>query len=75
MELVTDLEGIHRRLDVQVELVWGAEDPFFPVDRTRQMMESLPDAHLTVIPGASLFSQEEAPEAVSRALLPVLTGG
>ncbi len=71
---VHDLPAVHRRLDVPVELVWGAMDPFFPVQRARDMVAGFPDAHLTVVDDASLFVHEEQPAQVAEALLPVLVG-
>ncbi|CAN5687761.1 hypothetical protein BH11ACT8_BH11ACT8_04010 [soil metagenome] len=71
---VTALGEIHRRIDVPVQLVWGEEDMFFPVARAREMVATFPDARLHVVPGAGLFSHEERPAEVARALLPVLTG-
>jgi haloalkane dehalogenase len=74
MKYVTDLTDIHRRIDVPVQLVWGDEDPFFPVERATAMVGQFPDARIEVIDGAGLFSHEERPAAVARALLPTLTG-
>lgn len=74
MRHVTDLPGVHRRLDVPVQLVWGDKDPFFPVARAKAMVAEFPDAHIEVIEGAGLFSHEERPADVARALLPTLTG-
>jgi pimeloyl-ACP methyl ester carboxylesterase len=73
MRYVRELTGIHARLDVPVKLVWGDQDPFFPVDRARAMVNEFPDATLDVIDGVGLFSHEEDPAAVARALLPTLT--
>lgn len=72
---VRALGGLHRRIDVPVQLVWGEHDRFFPVPLAEQMVSSFPDARLTVIPGAGLFSHEERPADVAAALLPVLTAG
>jgi pimeloyl-ACP methyl ester carboxylesterase len=74
MEHVTDLPGVHRRLDVPVQLVWGEQDPFFPVARAKAMVAEFPDARIEVIEGAGLFSHEERPADVARALLMTLTG-
>ena len=71
---VADLEGLHRRIAVPVQLVWGEQDRFFPVARAREMVGTFPDARLAVIPGAGLFAHEERPAEVAAALLPVLTG-
>lgn len=74
MQLVDDLADIHRRLDVPVQLVWGDQDPFFPIEQARAMVDGFPDARLATIAGAGLFAHEERPGEVARALLPVLTG-
>ena len=74
MQHVTDLTSIHRRIDVPVQLVWGDEDPFFPVERATAMVGQFPDARIEVIDGAGLFSHEERPAEVAQALLPTLTG-
>ena len=74
LRYVHELADVHRRIDVPVQLVWGDRDPFFPVDRARQMVNSFPDGRLSVIEGAGLFSHEEKPAEVAAALLPVLTG-
>jgi pimeloyl-ACP methyl ester carboxylesterase len=74
MQHVTGLPAVHRRLDVPVQLVWGDQDPFFPVARAEAMVAEFPDARIEVIDGAGLFSHEERPADVARALLPTLTG-
>ena len=74
VQLVHDLAAVHRRITVPVQLVWGEEDPFFPVAWARQMVGTFPGARLEVVPGAGLFAHEERPAEVARALLPILTG-
>lgn len=71
---VDRLGDVHARIDVPVQLVWGAEDPFFPVDRAREMVGTFPDARLHVVEDAKLFVHEERPAEVARALLPTLLG-
>ena len=61
-----------RRIDVPVQLVWGEQDIFFPVEWAREMVGTFPDARLEVIADAGLFSHEERPEAVAAALLQVV---
>jgi pimeloyl-ACP methyl ester carboxylesterase len=72
---VRDLGALHAKITVPVRLVWGEQDRFFPVEWARTMVADFANAHLEVIPGAGLFSHEERPVEVSRALLPVLTAG
>ena len=69
---VRQLGAIHRRIDVPVVMVWGEHDRFFPVGRIRPMADEFPDGRLEIVEGAGLFSHEERPEAVARALLPTL---
>ena len=71
---VRDLADVHRRITVPVQLVWGDQDPFFPLAWAEEMVGTFPDARLEVIRGAGLFSHEERPAEVARALLPVLVG-
>jgi len=72
-QMVADLAEVHARISVPVRLVWGDQDPFFPVANARKMVDTFADASIVEIPGAGLFSHEEAPDAVAEALLPVLT--
>jgi len=71
---VRALGDIHRRIDVPVQMVWGADDKFLPVTYARKMVTEFPDARLTEIAGAGLFSHEEKPAEVAAALLPTLAG-
>ena len=71
---VDELAALHQRIDVPVHLVWGDQDPFFPLAWAEEMVDTFPDARLTVVPGAGLFSHEERPAEVAAALLPTLTG-
>lgn len=71
---VHQLADVHARLDVPVKLVWGENDPYFPLDWTREMVETFPDASLHVVQGMRLFVHEEAPAEVAKALLPTLLG-
>jgi pimeloyl-ACP methyl ester carboxylesterase len=68
------LGDLHAKIGVPVQLVWGRDDPFFPLPWAEEMVGSFPDARLTVIENARLFSHEERPEEVAEALLPTLTG-
>ena len=56
-----------------VSLVWGEDDPFFPVERTRAMLpEFAGPVTLTVIPDGKLFVHEEFPVPAAEALLPAI---
>jgi haloalkane dehalogenase len=70
---IDELGALHARIDVPVQLVWGEDDPFFPVAWARDMVPSFTDARLEVIPRGRLFVHEELPAETAAALLPVLT--
>jgi pimeloyl-ACP methyl ester carboxylesterase len=69
---VHELKALHARIDAPVALVWGEQDAFFPVAWAQDMVGDFRDARLEVIPGAGLFSHEERPAEVARAMLPTL---
>ena len=70
---VRELADLHRRTNVPVRLVWGVHDRFFPVRWAEEMVSSFPNADISVIANAGLFSHEERPAEVATALLPLLT--
>ncbi len=74
VERIHQLADVHRRITVPVRLVWGDQDPFFPLKWADEMVSTFPNAQLKVIKGAALFSHEERPVEVAEALLPVLLG-
>ena len=75
LEKVDTLAEVHAKITVPVQLVWGEDDPFFPVEQAREMVETFPDARLHVIPGGKLFVHEEHPGAVAAAMLETLREG
>lgn len=61
-EHIAQLRDIHGRIRVPVLLIWGEDDPFFPLDRARPMLGQLGGgARLEIIPGAKLFAHEDHP--------------
>ncbi len=69
---VAQLAQVHAKISVPVQLVWGEDDPFFPVAQAREMVATFPDARLHVVPNAKLFSHEEYPDEVAEIMLPTL---
>lgn len=69
VQLVRDLAEVHRRIRVPVQLVWGDQDRFFPVEWAEEMTRTFPDARLDVVEGAGLFAHEERPAEVAQLLL------
>jgi haloalkane dehalogenase len=72
MRLIRDLREVHRSITVPVQLVWGEHDAFLPVAWAKEMVDTFPNARLTIIEDAGLFAHEERPAEVADALLPVL---
>lgn len=69
------IPDLHRRIRVPVQLVYGADDPFFPRAHARAMASTFAGpAALHLVEGGRLFAHEEHPEEVARVLLPVLAG-
>lgn len=67
-DVVDAMAQDHARLAMPVRLIWGADDPFFPVERARAMAGQFPQAQLVEIPAAKLFVHEEKPAAVAAAV-------
>jgi pimeloyl-ACP methyl ester carboxylesterase len=65
---VDQLRTLHARITIPVRLIWGTEDPTFPIEHARPMLDQLPHADLVEIPGAKLLPHEERPDAVLDAL-------
>ncbi len=72
---VAELAALHSKIDVPVQLVWGANDPFFPLAWAREMVATFANAKLHVVDDTKLFVHEERPQQVAEAMLPVLTRG
>jgi pimeloyl-ACP methyl ester carboxylesterase len=71
-DAVDALERGHARLAMPVRLIWGADDPTFPLELARRMREQFPHADLVEIPGARLLVHEERPTEVARAVMAFL---
>lgn len=68
-DVVDALAGDHARLAMPVRLIWGADDPTFPLVDAYRMVRQLPLGSLVGIPGARLMAHEEKPADVARAVL------
>jgi len=63
---VDALEHEHARLAMPVLLIWGADDPTFPIELARKMVTQFPNARLAEIANARLLVHEERPAEVAR---------
>ena len=60
---VDEMEATHRRITAPVLLLWGKDDPWFPLKRARGMLGQFAGgAQLIELPG-KVFAHEEHPEA------------
>lgn len=55
-------------LSMPVQLIWGADDPLFPVEHATRAHAMIRDCRLTVIEGAGHTPQAERPEEFNRVL-------
>ena len=67
-EPVDALAHEHARLTMPVRLIWGADDPTFPVALARAMATQFPNADMVEIPRARLLVHEECPAEVAGAI-------
>ncbi len=75
LDVLKTLTAVHARMTAPVQLVWGADDSFFPLAWTQEMVSGFAgDARLHVIRGGRLFAHEEHPQEAAEALLPTLVG-
>lgn len=62
---VRELPRVHAQMTSPCLLIWGEDDPFFPLAPAREMLTELPaGSSLEVIPDARLFVHEEHPQQV-----------
>lgn len=62
----------HARLSMPVRLLWGVDDPTFPLELARKMLAQFPHADLVEIRGARLLPHEEKPSEIARAVIDFL---
>ena len=63
-----DVAGRYGELRCPVQLLWGVEDGWIPLDSGRRLAGLLPAARFIEIPGAGHLVPEDAPEAILAAL-------
>ncbi|MDX3371847.1 alpha/beta hydrolase [Streptomyces sp. ME02-6987-2C] len=56
-------------LTMPVRILWGERDEWQPLTYGQRLAEDIPNARLTVIPGAGHFVMEDAPERVTEEIL------
>jgi pimeloyl-ACP methyl ester carboxylesterase len=78
--IIDKLEQTHAHISAPALLLWGVDDPFFPLDKARGMLAQFPGgAELIEIEPGKLFAHEEFPalfaEHARRFLLSVAASG
>lgn len=74
-KVVDGLAKGHAMITAKVLLIWGADDPVFPLAEAKAMARQFrTEPRFAVIPGAKTFPHEDFPAAVVDACLPFLLG-
>jgi pimeloyl-ACP methyl ester carboxylesterase len=55
-------------LSVPVQIVWGADDPLFPLSHAHRAHAAIPGSRLAVIEGAGHTPQTDRPDEFNRVL-------
>ena len=62
-ETVQGLTDVHRRLAMPALLIWGEDDPFFPIEKAKAMVAQFAGpTRFETVPKAKLFVHDERPE-------------
>jgi pimeloyl-ACP methyl ester carboxylesterase len=64
-----EAEGLYPTIRCPVQILWGEDDQWIPVERGRALQQMIPGAQFHPIPNAGHLVQEDAPEAIVAALL------
>ena len=60
-------------ISIPTAVIWGANDSFLPVKLGRRLAAAIPNASLTIVPGARHFLPEDAPRPLTDAIAALLT--
>jgi pimeloyl-ACP methyl ester carboxylesterase len=64
-----ELQRAYESIDIPVDIYWGGDDTWIPVDRGRELAAYIPHAHLDVVAGAGHLAQEDSPAELTAVLL------
>ena len=67
-----DVEGLYRRLDCPVTVLWGQQDAWIPFQKGKALAALIAHANLTLVPNAGRLVQEDCPEAIIAAALKLI---
>jgi pimeloyl-ACP methyl ester carboxylesterase len=63
-----EIEPLYPTLDLPVQVVWGTEDTWIPVDRAHRLAAQIPGARLDLVPDAGHLIQLDAPAHLTAVL-------
>jgi 3-hydroxyisobutyrate dehydrogenase-like beta-hydroxyacid dehydrogenase/pimeloyl-ACP methyl ester carboxylesterase len=70
-----EIEPLYGEIRVPVNMLWGADDVWIPPSTASKLQARIPGSTLRLIESAGHFLQEDAPSAVSEAILEALGRG
>ena len=62
----------HREISVPTSVVWGAHDPYLPLQLAERLTAAIPGAALEVIDDARHFTPEDSPRAIAQHIAALL---
>lgn len=64
-----EIESRYGEMRCPVNIIWGEQDGWIPVERGHELARRIPESSLRVVPEAGHLLQEDAPEALVASLL------
>ena len=64
-----EAESLYPTIRCPVQILWGEEDQWIPIERGRALQQMIPGSRFPPIANAGHLVQEDAPEAIVAALL------
>ena len=68
MRYTDEVQDRYGDMRCPVQVLWGEEDGWIPIERGRALAGMFPGARLVAVPGSGHLMQEDAPEAIVHAL-------
>ena len=65
-----EVQDRYGALRCPVQVLWGEEDQWIPIERGRELAALLPSARFISVPDSGHLMQEDAPEVIVAAVLP-----
>ena len=67
-----EVQESYGTLRCPVQVLWGEEDQWIPLEQGREFADLLPNARFLAVPGSGHLMQEDAPEAIIAAVMEFL---